>query len=383
MKFIDGLKSRMPLPARFALRLPALPASVATMVAAVALLLVSIGYIVVIGGHAEIRGPWFGMAMPRTAPHPQALITPRQPASPAGQPGPATSSESTSSDGAAEMPGAQGKPPSFAALPELPLAEPLPDAPQAGLFRSTPKGNLPTVAADGRTAATAYARPFTGEPGRPRLAVVVAGLGLDPEATRAAISRLPPEVTLAFSPYAANLDGWIKEARAAGHEVLLGLPLEPMLFPAHDNGPLSLGAGMSVPAALDRLESILGAASGYVGLLGSFRAPLANSETMTAVLGTVKDSGLLYVGDTVPARRPTDLPIAMVTTVADDEPFRSAVDARLSEAATVARRQGAAVAVIHPLPVSFERASLWIERLRNDGIEAAPVSAVALGGRRG
>ena len=38
------------------------------------------------------------------------------------------------------------------------------------------------------------------------------------------IADLPPEISLSFSPYAAELPAWIDAAHAYGHEVLLDLP---------------------------------------------------------------------------------------------------------------------------------------------------------------
>ena len=77
----------------------------------------------------------------------------------------------------------------------------------------------------------------------------LAGLGLGPAATRAAI-QLPGEITLAFSSHARDLQQWIDLARAAGHEVLLDLPMEPIGYPAMDPGPQSL---LTTLSSVDRL----------------------------------------------------------------------------------------------------------------------------------
>ena len=82
---------------------------------------------------------------------------------------------------------------------------------------------VPVIGKDGGTPAQAYARPFHDD-GKPRVALVIGGLGLNSAATKSAIERLPPEVTLSFVPYADNLQGWIDLARANGHEVLLHRP---------------------------------------------------------------------------------------------------------------------------------------------------------------
>src|ERR1700761_8082059 len=98
---------------------------------------------------------------------------------------------------------------------------------------------LPIIAADGRASWKAYARPFADD-GRPKIALVIGGLGLNPDQTKAAIEQLPPEVTLSFSPYAENLQAQIDHARAAGHEVMVEIPMEPLDYPDNDPGPYTL-----------------------------------------------------------------------------------------------------------------------------------------------
>ena len=123
------------------------------------------------------------------------------------------------------------------ALPPIQQGPGLSQAPIAGLTAPGPGGApLPIIAADGRTAADAYARPFTPN-GRPKVSVVIGGLGLNAQTTRAAIETLPGEITLSFAPYAEGLQGWIDLARAHGHEVLLETPMEPADYPANDPGP--------------------------------------------------------------------------------------------------------------------------------------------------
>ena len=96
-----------------------------------------------------------------------------------------------------------------------------------------------------------YRQPFNMADQRPRIAVVLSGLGLSDSATEAAINKLPAAVTLSFSPYARDLERWIALARARGHEVMLDLPMEPASFPAEDPGPQGLLTHLTVE---DNLE---------------------------------------------------------------------------------------------------------------------------------
>ena len=72
-------------------------------------------------------------------------------------------------------------------------------APDARLVEKSRFGPLPRRGRDGATPARVYARPPALEPafkpGTPRVAILVAGMGLDGAATDEAIQSLPPEVS--------------------------------------------------------------------------------------------------------------------------------------------------------------------------------------------
>src|SRR5205807_2411226 len=120
------------------------------------------------------------------------------------------------------------------------------------------EGMLPIVARDGRQAWQVYARPFDGADRRPRIAVVMSELGLAGLVTESAIRELPPAVTLVFSPYARQrpIATWVEQARAAGHETLLGVPMEPLDFPRQDPGPHTLLTTLDAARNTERLESL-------------------------------------------------------------------------------------------------------------------------------
>jgi polysaccharide deacetylase 2 family uncharacterized protein YibQ len=88
----------------------------------------------------------------------------------------------------------------------------LTQAPAAGVHQQGPGGLLPIIGAGNRTVYDVYRKPFS-ETGKPKVALVVGGLGLNARITQRAIDELPAEVTLSFVPYAENLQGWINILR--------------------------------------------------------------------------------------------------------------------------------------------------------------------------
>lgn len=264
--------------------------------------------------------------------------------------------------------------PGFTGLPERPAAPPLAEAPDPMLIRNSDAGPLPIVALDGRVSWKEYANPAAPSDGKPMVAVIIDGLGLDRDATQAAIERLPAEITLAFSPYAAGLDRSVKAARQAGHEVMISLPTEKSGFPDRDPGPWGLLTSLPAEDNIERLEGVLARMVGYVGVVaedGPFVRSLAH---LGPVLSVLEERGLMYVGDGVEGE---DIPVHFpITEYADQEAFREAIDTRLSRAAITARETGRALVVLSPRPVSMERLIDWLGKLKTQGVVLVPASAL-------
>ena len=100
------------------------------------------------------------------------------------------------------------------------------------------------VAADGLKPFTAYAGGTDADRARaarmPSIAIVIGGLGVGAAKTSDAIMKLPPAVTLAFTPYGSDPGKLVERARAQRHEVLLQIPMEPFDYPDNDPGPQTL-----------------------------------------------------------------------------------------------------------------------------------------------
>lgn len=267
------------------------------------------------------------------------------------------------------------KPPTYANLPP-PATKPKPlgAVPAEGMTRHSGFGPLPVIASDGRQSWQVYARPFESkDTTKPRLAVVVTGLGLDRDATDAAIDRLPPDVTLAFSPYAGSLDTWVKKARDAGHEVLLTLPVEESGYPARDPGPWGLTTSARPEDNADRLLRVLARTAGYVGVLAQ-DGPFTKSQQLGPILAMLRERGLLVVGN-ADAADPKPPMVRLGGTV-DGDVFRDAVESKQKALAAQVRAKGSQAVLFSPRPASLEAMVPWLASLAAEGIMLAPVSAL-------
>lgn len=258
---------------------------------------------------------------------------------------------------------------------------PLAPAPIAGFSAPGPNGPLPVIAPGGRTPFQAYRRPFQ-DAGRPKVAIIIGGLGMNAEYTRAAIERLPAEVTLSFVPYADNLQTWIDQARAHGHEVLLELPMEPQDFPANDPGPYTLMADAQPAETTRRLEWLLGRATGYMGVTnylgGRF---LQGGAGLGLVTQQLRTRGVAMFDDGAARGRASaqGLPRASADRVIDDQQSADTIDAALLQLEARALQNGQALGTGFAYPVTLDQVARWAASVGSRGYQLAPASAIARG----
>jgi polysaccharide deacetylase 2 family uncharacterized protein YibQ len=261
---------------------------------------------------------------------------------------------------------------------EKPAAGALPTAPLPGLYAPGPAGPLPIISADGRTPFDGYKRPFVAN-AKPKIALIIGGLGLNARATRTAIESLPPEVTLSFAPYAEGLQGWIDEARAHGHEVLLETPMEPLDYPDNDPGPYTLMADGSPPEIVKKLEWVLSRATGYYGLTNYLGSRfLANPAAYQAFVSAAAGRGLGFIDDGSGARQTGGgLPRASAERVIDDQLSQAAIDQQLLALESGALQRGQALGAGFAYPVTLDKVAHWAVTLSDRGFQLTPASALA------
>jgi len=264
-------------------------------------------------------------------------------------------------------------------------------APDPRLVERTELGPLPRIGVDGARPAQVYARPVpAAAKGRPRIALVIGGLGLSDQTTASAVTGLPGEVSLAFAPYGASLKAQAAKAREAGHEILLQMPMEPFDYPRNNPGPQTLTTDAAAAQNLERLHWAMGRASGFVGIVNFLGARFtADEAALTPILQDLAERGLIFVDDGSSARSIAPaiaaslrLPVRRADIVIDAAPDAAAIDSALGRLEQLARDKGLASASGSALPVTIERLSRWATGLAERGIDLVPVTAtVNLKGR--
>ncbi len=247
-----------------------------------------------------------------------------------------------------------------------------------------PPAQLPRVAPDGRAARSVYAAPTPPVPaGAPRIAVLMSGFGLSEKDSAGAVDALPGPVSFAASAYSGIPPAVFEAARAAGHELLVSVPMEPAGYPLNDAGARSLLTGLS-PAdnrqnlewALGRIPGAVGATAASDGMRGERFADV--SGALDPILDEIGRRGLLYI-DPRPGRVPSrpGLPGRAIDLVLDESPARAEIEAKLLALERIARERGSAVGLVGPpRPVTIERIAAWAQTLEGKGIVLVPVSAL-------
>jgi polysaccharide deacetylase 2 family uncharacterized protein YibQ len=260
---------------------------------------------------------------------------------------------------------------------------PIPD-PDPALLEPSPGSpvGLPIVSADGRLPMHVYAAGFDRSNLRPRVGLIVAGIGLNGSASEAAIRDLPGGVTLAISPYASDASQLLTGARLAEHEYLLSVPMEPQGYPLNDPGPHALMTTLAPEENSKRLAWALGRIGGYAGVTNALGAMHGErfagmAEQMEPVLAEVARRGLLFVDARPEAPAEGAAWSRSADLVIDDPGDAASIDAKLAELDRIAKEKGSALGLAGaPRSVTLERIALWTKKLAAEGLALAPVSAL-------
>ncbi|PHS26693.1 MAG: hypothetical protein COA84_05860 [Robiginitomaculum sp.] len=257
-------------------------------------------------------------------------------------------------------------------------------SPDAALVEPGPGGVLPIIAADGRRPADVYARPFDTANKTPAIALIVGGLGLKKSTTLAAIQDLPPEVTLSFVPYTHDLQNWINQARAAGHEVMLELPMEPFDYPQNDPGPQTLLSTVSSAENTRRLEWLLSRAWGYFAVTNYMGSKFTASETaLSPVMRQLRQRGIDFIYDGEARRsslgnvaKQERLRWTTADRIIDTEPSTRSIEEQLLHLEAIAIQNGSALGAGFSWPITIKELQAWTQTVSAKGYVLAPASAV-------
>lgn len=216
---------------------------------------------------------------------------------------------------------------------------------------------------------------------KPMVAIVIDDMGID-KGRSAKISSLPGPLTTSFLTYASDLKKQAGQARKAGHELMMHVPMQPQ--GKIDAGPDVLTVGMETAQIRRRMEEYLGRLDGIVGInnhMGS--AFTEHAEGLRPVMEVLKEHHLFFLDSKTTGRSvgskvalENGIPAIDRNVFLDHEETAAFVSHQLAQTEAIARKHGYAVAIGHPKDVTINGLRQWLPTLQEKGIVLVPLSTL-------
>lgn len=260
------------------------------------------------------------------------------------------------------------------------MAEPDIDQPQGGAKKAAPVKPDVIKQKERSWPADAALDPSDGRTGK--VVIIIDDMGMGYSTSNQTID-LPAPLTLAFLPYAPNLEAMTSRAKDRGHELMIHMPMEPM-NPDLDVGSIALLDDMTRVEIQENLEKAFASFDGYVGINNHMGSRLTQNEVaMHLVMNELAERGLLFVDSktistSVAGRIAAEhgLDYAERDIFLDHENTPEFVMNALRKVEQTAKRQGYAIAIGHPKKATIEGLRQWLPTLEAKGLTVVPVSAV-------
>ena len=225
---------------------------------------------------------------------------------------------------------------------------------------------LPKISDDMRKPWSSYGKSVNIQPNFKKVAIVIAGLGFDPNAINKISDAFDSEVSLSFTPYTPKPYDAIVKGRSMGHETYVDLLLASRDFLKEDTGPLSINLNLSPEEALERFYQTIMQPAPIGGVV--IRDGVANENNkmlLTLLLEEAKKRGLLIIDATNEngidkieieglARRKADI-------VINKDIKTQAIQSTLQTAENIAFDKGQVLIVADPKPVIVMALYNWIK----------------------
>jgi polysaccharide deacetylase 2 family uncharacterized protein YibQ len=214
----------------------------------------------------------------------------------------------------------------------------------------------------------------------PRVALIIDDLGYDLKLARKLIGLELP-LTLAIFPFSPHQREIADLARSKNLELMLHMPMEPLEYPRIDPGPGALLSTMSPDEMVNQLIRNLETLPQAVGINNHMGSSLtAQAERMNQIFIILKKRGLFYVDSRTTvntqgaaAARLFQVPFAQRDVFLDHEPNAKFVKSQIRELIRVAQRDGYAIGIGHPYPVTHQVLQQMLPRLKAD-VQIVPAS---------
>lgn len=203
----------------------------------------------------------------------------------------------------------------------------------------------------------------------PAIAIIIDDVGPNVSGSRRAIA-LPALVALSFLPYAEQTPALARAAAAAGHDVMVHLPMQAEADA--DPGPMALRLSQSAAENVRRLDWALSRVPSPIGINNHMGSRFTlDRAALAPVMAALYDRHVFFF-DSLTSPRSQAMTVARAFGVAsasrdvflDDVQTEDEVVRQLAILERVARSNGVAVAIGHPHDVTLAGLERWSARLK-------------------
>lgn len=204
------------------------------------------------------------------------------------------------------------------------------------------------------------------------VAIIIDDIGYDQKMAERFLALDVP-ITFSVLPQGTFNHGIIAQALKKDVEIMLHLPMEPGNYPSVNPGPGALLSTMGPDELIAQLNANLEMVSAAKGVNNHMGSKLtASSEQMRQIFTILKKRKLFFIdsrtsADTLcrPSAELLHLPFAERDVFIDHEPTPAFVKKQLKLLISRARRQGYAIGIAHPHPVTLEVLKAMLPELKN------------------
>ncbi|MBI5845245.1 MAG: divergent polysaccharide deacetylase family protein [Deltaproteobacteria bacterium] len=255
------------------------------------------------------------------------------------------------------------------AKPEKPAEKASSEKPGPEALKPSQKPNLPEPAE-------------TAEKDKPLLAVIIDDLGYKADIDKKFV-RFPAPLTLAVMPHSPGAKNIANSGHEAGKVILAHVPMEPLGYPEEDPGTGALLTSMDADTLVAALREGVARVPHAAGVNNHMGSRLTQeAQSLLPLFTALKKDGLFFVDSvTSPQSRAgavaglLSLPFARRDVFLDHTKSKADVTVQLLRAVSLAAKNGKAVAIGHPHPVTYEVLTEMLGEIKRQ-VRIVPVTEI-------
>ena len=195
----------------------------------------------------------------------------------------------------------------------------------------------------------------------PKVAIIIDDIGYDSKIAKQFL-ELDEVLTISILPNSPAQKKIVALAETKGLEIMLHLPMEPVEYPNVNPGPGTLLTSMSPDQLISQLEKNLEAIPEIKGVNNHMGSKMtAQSNQMYQIFSVLKKRGLYFIDSRTtaetqgrPSARLFQVPFAERDVFLDHSQKPEFIKKQIRELVRIARRNGQAIGIAHPHPVTLK-----------------------------